>query len=188
MKKPNQTKAPNKSIDMNAPVLQYTVAEVVGVSQQAISAMVNSGKLPPCQTTGELIAAYCARLREQAAGRLGDTVGGLDPAHESAALKRAQREGQEIKNAVLRGEYAPITLLAEVLAAASQSVVERLDQLPAALRKTCPDLPEAARDQVMNTIASARNEWVRATCELLSARLVVDLEDEFSPPESSDVE
>ncbi len=188
MKKQNPVKTPAKLIDLNGPAVQSDVAEVVGVSKQAISAMVAGGKLPTCQTMGELIAAYCARIREQAAGRLGDTVGGLDPAHESAALKRAQREGQEIKNAVLRGEYAPINLLAEVLAMASQSIVERLDQLPAALRKTCPDLPEAARDQVMNTIASARNEWLRATSELVVARLVVDLEDEFSTTESSDVE
>jgi hypothetical protein len=40
----------------------------------------------------------------------------------------------------------------------------------------------------MGTIASARNEWVRATSELVAARLVVDLEDDFLTTESSDVE
>lgn len=205
MRKRNQTKTANEPftsdtkfekhtksarpilIDLSAPAAQSVVAEIVGVSKQAISAMVNGGKLPACKTTGELLKAYCDRLREQAAGRLGDTVGGLDPAHETAALKRAQREGQEIKNALLRGEYAPINLLAEVLATASQSVVERFDQLPAALRKTCPDLPGAARDQLMNTIAIARNEWVRATCELLTARLEIDEVDDLSITVPTDV-
>jgi phage terminase Nu1 subunit (DNA packaging protein) len=120
---------------------------------------------------GQLLQAYCERLRMQAAGRLGFTEGGLDPAQENAALKRAQREGVEIKNAVLRGEYAPIKMLAEVLADASQGVVERFEQLPGQLRKACPELPPAAIDQVMATIAAARNEWARATAELASKRL-----------------
>lgn len=168
-------------VDMDAPAVQTIVAAVVGVSKQAISAMVQEGKLPEEATNGGLILAYCERMREQAAGRLGDTVGGLDPAQESAALKRAQREGQEIKNAVARGEYAPISLLSEVLALASQAVVERFEQLPGALRKVCPDLPEAARDQVLATIADARNQWVRETISLAKQNLLPDdeAEEEF---------
>ena len=165
-------------VDMDAPAVQTIVAAVVGVSKQAISAMVQEGKLPEEATNGGLILAYCERMREQAAGRLGDTVGGLDPAQESAALKRAQREGQEIKNAVARGEYAPISLLSEVLALASQAVVERFEQLPGALRKVCPDLPEAARDQVLATIADARNQWVRETISLAKQNLLPDDETE----------
>ena len=158
-------------VDMDAPAVQTIVAAVVGVSKQAISAMVQEGKLPEGATNGSLILAYCERMREQAAGRMGDTAGGLDPAQEGAALKRAQREGQEIKNAVARGEYAPISLLSEVLATASTSVVERFDQLPGAMRKACPDLPEAARDQVLAMLANARNEWVRETAKLVTERL-----------------
>jgi phage terminase Nu1 subunit (DNA packaging protein) len=98
-------------------------------------------------------------------------VGGLDLVQERAALAREQRHGIELKNAVARGEFAPIALLSEVLATASMSVVERFEQLPGALKKTCPDLPEAARDQVMGLLANARNEWVRSTAELVSSRI-----------------
>ena len=80
-----------------------------------------------------------------------------------------------------RGEYAPIGLLSEVLATASQSVVERFDQLPAALRKTCPDLPEAARDQVMSLLANARNEWVRATADLVAKNIAPADDADFDP-------
>ena len=121
-------------------------------------------------STGQLVLAYCERLRDQAAGRLGAEIGGLDLVQERAALAREQRLGIEIKNAVARGEFAPISLLSEVLATASQSVVERFEQLPGQLKKNCPELPDAARDQIMTLLAAARNEWVRATSALVVAK------------------
>lgn len=158
-------------IDLDAPATQEAVGEIVGVSQQAISALVAGGFIPAGLSTGQMIQAYCQRLRDQAAGRLGSSPDGLDPVQENAALKRAQREGVEIKNAVMRGEFAAIKLLAATLADASQAVAERFEQLPGQLRKACPELPPAAVDQVVSVIASARNEWVRATTELVTNRL-----------------
>ena len=151
------------TIDLFKACTQTEFAMVVGITQPAASVLMSEKKLPSEGALIELIQAYCQRLREQAAGRLGGEIGGLDLVQERAALAREQRLGIEIKNAVARGEYAPISLLAEVLAMASQSVVERLEQLPSTLKKSCPDLPEAARDQVMTILASARNEWVHAT-------------------------
>ena len=160
------------------PVTQTVFGAAVGVSQQAISDLVHKGVLTEGQGADVWLLAYCARLREQAAGRLGDTIGGLDLAQERAALARSQRDGIEIKNAVLRGDYASVTLLAEVLANASQSVAERFDHLPGLLRKTLPDLPQAAVDQVMVVIAAARNEWTRATVELVRTTLTTPEDDE----------
>ena len=113
---------------------------------------------------------YIRHLREQAAGR-GADANGLDLAQERAALAKEQRAGIAIKNAVLRGDYAAVELLSEVLATASQAVAERFDHLPGQLRKACPDLQPAAIDQVMTAIASARNEWVRTTVALVSSSL-----------------
>lgn len=153
-------------IDLTAQGTQAELADLVGVTQQSISALMSEGKLPPMGSLQYMLQAYCQRLRDQAAGRLGAEVGGLDLVQERAALAREQRLGIEIKNAVARSEYAPIALLSEVLATASQSVVERFEQLPSLLKKACPDLPDAAREQVMAALAGARNEWVRATSEL----------------------
>lgn len=166
--------------------MQSTVGEVVGVTQQAISAMVVEGKLPDGMPLGATIQAYCQRLREQAAGRLGSELGALDLAQERAALAREQRRGHEIKNAVARGTYAPIALLAEVLAAASQAIVERLDTLPGALKKAAPDMPDSARETIMTVLASARNQWVRETEELVVQRVLVPEEDD-GEPEASDL-
>jgi phage terminase Nu1 subunit (DNA packaging protein) len=157
-------------IDLASDATQAVVADIVGVTQQNISSLQSEGKLPAFGSIGQMVQAYCQRLRDQAAGRLGAEVGGLDLVQERAALAREQRMGIEIKNAVARGEYAPITLLSEVLATASQSVVERFEQLPSQLKKNCPDLPDAAREQVMTLIADARNEWVRATSALVLAK------------------
>lgn len=173
-------------LDLSAPALQAVTGEIVGVSQQAISAMVNDGKLPTEATQGEMIVAYCQRLRDQAAGRLGSEIGGLDLVQERAALAREQRLGIEIKNAVARGEYAPIAMLSEVLATASQSVVERFEQLPSMLKKSCPDLSESAREQVMAVLADARNEWVRATHDLVIARAADDSEETEEDSEALD--
>ena len=117
-----------------------------------------------------LLLAYCARLRDQAAGRMGENTT-LDLVQERAALAREQREGQAIKNAVARREYAPVGLLADVLGRAGGAVVDRFDQLEGALKKACPDLPDEAKTTVLRVIAAARNEWVRETAQLVAESL-----------------
>lgn len=152
---------------------QSQFAELVGIAQPTVSRWISDGLLPEDGTCADWLRAYCGRLREQAAGRY--TEGELDLSQERAALARAQREGIELKNAVLRGEYAPISLLAETLASASQAVAERFDHLPGTLKKACPDLTEADRAQILGVIAGARNEWVRQTARLVAAGFDVDL-------------
>ena len=158
---------------------------MVGVTQPAISAMVSEGKLPAAGTLGEVLQAYCQRLRLQAAGRLGDDVGGLDLVQERAALAREQREGQAIKNAVARKEFAPVGLLADVLGMAASAVVDRFDQLEGALRKACPDLPDDAKTTVQSVIAAARNEWIRSTERLVTEAIdaMLAAQDEDDAPE-----
>lgn len=95
----------------------------------------------------------------------------LDLGQERAALARAQRLSVEMRNAVQAGEYAPIKLLAQVLASASRAVAERFDHLPGDLRKKCPEMSEAQRDQVAAVIAAARCEWIAATAHLVAADL-----------------
>lgn len=171
---------------LDLPCRQGDFGALVGVTQQAVSDLISRGVLENGVPLRQWLLAYCARLREQAAGRLGSGDGGLDLAQERAALAREQRLGIAIKNAVLRGDYASVALLGEVLATASQAVAERLDHLPGQLRKACPDLAPAAIDQVMATIAAARNEWVRGTVALVSARLADDADDDSQPLDLGD--
>lgn len=143
---------------------------MIGVSEAAVSRMKSAGMLEVDTTAQRRLLAYLERLRERAAGLLGSEIDGLDLVQERAALAREQRLGYEIKNAVSRGEYAPIGVLADVLAAASQAIVERFEMLPGQLKKFCPDLPDEARQCIETMHADARNEWLRSTTELVSAR------------------
>lgn len=161
---------------------QAEFADLVGISEAKVSQMLSEGVLERGATQLQWLRSYCSRLREQAAGR--DATGVLT--QERAALAREQRVGQEIKNRVAQGEYAPVGLLADVLAAASAGVVDRFDTLPGLLRKTCPDLPAEARDTVVRVITSARNEWVRATAELAVRALddLADVDDDAQPADA----
>ena len=60
---------------------------------------------------------------------------------------------------------------------ASQAVAERFEHLPGVLRKACPELTESQRDQITGVLASARNEWVKSTAQLV-AKSLIDDEDE----------
>ena len=170
-------------MDMAMRCTQQTFGDLVGVSQQAVSELTRAGVLPEGATAGQWLLLYCQRLREQAAGRLGSAVDGLDLAQERAALAREQRIGIELRNARERGEYASVRLLAQVLATASQAVAERFDHLPGDLRKKCPELTDAQRDQVVAVIVAARNEWTRSTADLVAAQLDEDEGDLFEGAE-----
>lgn len=154
-------------------VRQADFAELVGISQQAVSQLIQKGALEPGDTLGRWILDYCDRLRDQAAGR--DADGSLSK--ERAALARTQRVGQEIRNAKEMGEWAPIGLLADVLALAASAVTDRFDSLEGAIRKACPDLPGTARDEIRKVIVSARAEWISSTAQLVDKALDAVTED-----------
>lgn len=149
-----------------APISQAEFAQIVGISEARVSTLISEGVLVKGDSAHGWLLGYCDRLRDMAAGR--HSAGGLDLVQERAALARSQREAQELKNAVARGEFAPIGLLADVLGQAASAVVDRMDQVEGDLRKACPDLPEDARVVVLRTLANARNEWIRSTAKLVS--------------------
>lgn len=152
---------------LQQPIAQAEFAELVGVSEARVSQLISEGVIARGDTAHGWLVGYCERLRDQAAGRMGETMG-LDLVQERAALAREQREGQAIKNAVARKEYAPVGLLADVLGMAASAVVDRFDQLEGQLRKACPDLPDEAKITVQQVIAAARNEWIRSTATLVT--------------------
>jgi phage terminase Nu1 subunit (DNA packaging protein) len=170
--------------ELSKPLPQAVFARIVGRSEGRVSQWAADGTLKAGASGLAWLQALIDRLSAEAAGRASD--GPLDLAQERAALAREQRLGIEIKNAVLRGQYASIELLGEVLAAASQSVAERFDHLPAQLRRACPELPTAAIDEVMAAIASARNEWVKGTVDLVTST-VISPEDDDDEPTAADM-
>ena len=169
---------------LDQPVSQAEFAAMIGVSEARASQLVSEGVIVRGDTAQEWLVAYCERLRDQAAGRLGEGAGGLDLVQERAALAREQRIGQAIKNGVARKEFGPVGLLADVLGTASSAVVDRFDHLEGVLAKSCPDLPEEAKTAVLTVIADARNEWIRSTAKLVDeavdAMLAADEDDDMA--------
>lgn len=152
---------------------------MIGVSEARVSQLVSESVITRGDTAAEWLVAYCERLRDQAAGRIGaDGMGALDLVQERAALAREQREGQAIKNAVARKEYAPVGLLADVLGQAASAVVDCFEQLEGTLKKACPDLPDEAKTTVLTVIAKARNQWITATDKLVSDSIDAMLADD----------
>ena len=84
------------TINLNSKAMQSRFADVVGVSQQAISKQIEKGFLKKDQTYRIWFKSYCENLRTQAAGRGGD---------EQQTLTKARTEESEIKAAKLRLEF-----------------------------------------------------------------------------------
>ncbi len=171
-------------IDLNEQIKQSEFGSIIGISQPAVSDLVSRGVLKSGASAGSWLLAYCGHLREVAAGRASMAGGTLDLVQERAALAREQREGQAIKNAIARGEYAPIELMAKVLSDACGAVVEKFDALPSRLRKEVPGLPQEAIEAVVAIVISARNEWVRAA----NASMLSPLPDVDEPDDDSERE
>lgn len=154
------------ALDLSGPITQAEFGELVGISQPAVSQLITAGVFVEGATALLWLRAYVARLREQAAGR------SQALATERAALARSQREGQEIKNATARKEFAPIAVLGDVLGMAAAGVSDRMDALRGDLRRRCPELSESALSVIEAMLADARAEWERATVSLVVAGLM----------------
>ncbi|MDB5886651.1 MAG: hypothetical protein JWR74_2822 [Polaromonas sp.] len=162
-------------IDLTLHGSQADLADLVGVTQPAISQLMTAGKIPASGTLGELVRAYVRHMQQQADIRQGSGL--LDLVQERAALARTQREGHEIKNTALLGEYAPTPLLTDVMRVVSDSMTANLDQLERTLPVKLPGLPADALRVVHEVIASARAEWIRSTSELACRRPVTEGDD-----------
>lgn len=152
---------------LDDPITQDDFADLIGVSQQAVSEMFAAGHFPRKGTGRDWLLAYCKRLREKAAGRDNDSI----LSQERAGLAKAQRLGQEMKNAIAAKEYAPIGLMAKLLGEAAQSAVEHLDAIPASLRLVCPEMPHSGRVALDKALADARNQMADAVVQFSEARL-----------------
>lgn len=134
---------------------QIELAARVGISQQAVSQLIARKIVRPEESIDDATRAYCAHLREQAAGRA--AAGDLDLAAERAALARAQRDKLELANAVTRRELAPLSLLEQVLGNVCAQISGILEAIPGALRRRNAALSSSDLELVADEIAKARN-------------------------------
>jgi phage terminase Nu1 subunit (DNA packaging protein) len=143
-------------INLDGHSTQAEFGEIVGISQPAVSGLLQRGVLTDGATTREWLLDYCDHLRETAAGRASDTDG-VNLVTERALLAREQREKIAMQNAVTRKELAPAYALEEIIARAGAKAASILDTIPGELKRRVPQLTADDIRVVALTIAKARN-------------------------------
>ncbi len=105
---------------------------------------------------------YIEHLRERKAGRAASDAGDDSPdlVRERALLARAQREGQDMKNAVLRGDLLPVDDVEAVVGAVLDATRAKLLALPTKLAPRWAEATglNAARDALTDGIHEALEE------------------------------
>lgn len=152
-------------VDLSHKFTQQEFADVVGIQQSRVSHLFSRGVLVKGVTLGEAVHAYCAHLREVAAGRKGES--GLDLPSERAALAKAQRERVELQNQVTRGELVPLVLLEQVLAKTASKVAAILDKIPGNIRRRWGSIDADQLAVIEEACAQARNTAAEMSLELL---------------------
>jgi len=128
---------------------------MVGVSQQAVSALVTRRVLLPGASGGVWLRAYCENLREQAAGRRSE--GNLDLVQERARLAREQADRVAMENAIERKELAPVAVIEQVLAAVGRQVAGILEAIPVQIKRRSDAISKQDLDFIEQEIVKARN-------------------------------
>jgi phage terminase Nu1 subunit (DNA packaging protein) len=139
-------------IDLQAAMTQAAFGGMVGITQQAVSDLVQRGVLRQGDAAGVWLLAYCEQLRQVAAGR--DPDGELST--ERARLARETADKVAMANAVTRREFAPVAALEVVLADVARQVSTRLDALVPHIKRRLPDLPASVLTQISAEIHACR--------------------------------
>jgi terminase small subunit / prophage DNA-packing protein len=151
---------------------QAEFGALVGVSQQAVSEMLQRGVLRDGDTASAWLVGYCAHLRTVASGRDVDS----ELSSQRTRVARETADKLALENAVSRREFAPIALLESVLADVARQVSIRLDSLAPLIKRRLPDLPAAAVAQIEAEVSLCRE--ICAAVNLQSADDADDDEDD----------
>jgi phage terminase Nu1 subunit (DNA packaging protein) len=150
-------------MDLDQPCLQSEFADLVGISQPAVSDLLTRGVLVAKQTARVWLKAYTSQLREQAAGRGGDGMLAVNRAAESAT----RNELLQIKLKARKGEYAPTDAVERVLALIGSRIASRLEGITPRIKVLCPELPADVLQQVEAAVTDARNAAAAAGLAVL---------------------
>lgn len=118
-------------VDLNQQVTQAEFGDLVGITQQAVSALLHSGVLKSGASVSTWLQAYCDNLREQAAGRRGRSLDGPDLVDERARLTREHRAMAELRLAEARGELIRVDAVTAAWSRTLTALRDGLMQIPA---------------------------------------------------------
>lgn len=143
-------------MDITKKVSQAKFAQLVGITQPAVSGLVGRGVLKVGDIGSDWLLAYCGHLREVAAGRSRTDLD-LDPDEQLARLRAAQADKVEMENQVKRGELVSVHVIEEVLASAGSKVSALFDAIPAQIKRRAPSIGSEELGFIEREITKARN-------------------------------
>jgi phage terminase Nu1 subunit (DNA packaging protein) len=152
-------------MNLDQPCTQAAFGALIGVSQPTVSELISREILKPGDTAAQWLLAYCAHMREQAAGRGADG----ELAFQRSELARVSRERAEIKLALERRQYAPVAVIEQVLATVGRSIVGVLEPLHVNLHRQCPALTPEDLKLIQAEISRACDIAVSASLSVLDA-------------------
>ena len=95
----------------------------------------------------------------------------IDIAHERAMKIRAERIGQEIKNAEALGELAPLDLMRSALGDALRAANQWIETVPSMVKRAHPEISGAALDTIERGASSIRNSIADARIRYTDPRM-----------------
>jgi phage terminase Nu1 subunit (DNA packaging protein) len=152
-------------MDLQEPCTQKDFAQLVGITQPAISDLLTRGVIAKGQSAATWLLAYTRHLREAAAGRGADGELAANRAAESAT----RNELLQIKLKRARGEYVEVAALEQVLATIGAQIASRLEPLPARIKTLVPELSNERLKQIEGEITEARNLAASTSLAVLEA-------------------
>lgn len=143
-------------VNLNVQMSQEDFGELIGVSQQTVSSLLNRGVLSPGVSARQWMHQYCGHIREIAAGRA-SPEGSAELIAERTRLAKEQADKVAMQNAERRGELAPVSDMEMVLAAVGVKVGKILDTIPGLVRRRVPGIGSDVLQAIEADIAKCRN-------------------------------
>ena len=166
---------------LNSSCTHEAFAQLVGVSRQAVGDLVSRGVLVPGQTMGTWLLTYTAHLREHAAGR---GVNG-ELAYQRSEESRVRREINEIKLAVAKREYMPVSVIELVLSSVGNTIASSLEVLPKTIHLMCPEVSPEVLNIVKAQVAKACDIAVTAAIDLIDVESESDIDTDSARQEAT---
>ncbi|CAN0443376.1 unnamed protein product [Phaeothamnion confervicola] len=151
---------------------QAYCAKLLGISERRFRELISEGVIPAADKSEYdievIVPAYCANIREVAAGR-GGGEGQAVKSNEDARLLRARADKAEMERDEMRGSLVPVDQIAGAVHSAIIIMKTRLGAVPAKVAplvagmKSIPAVERVIRDNIEETLGElAKVEVLKA--------------------------
>jgi len=150
----------NVSTDRLSRVLMISPRRVQQLVKEGVLTKEGRGRYPLVPN----VQAYIKYWQERASGSNDDAD--IDYHVERARLTKSQADGQEMKNAVMRRELAPVDLIEWTLNKVASQIGAVLDSIPQKVKRRVPSLTAAQIDFIKREIVTCQNSAAKITVDL----------------------